>query len=138
MPLSEFNLIERYFTRDLCNQQKLFTTRYDPRNKNERIEDRDFASVKKQLLFMLTNRGLPLVEVVSSNYQNRGELLLRHIHYGADIDLHYAAGTMKNLVTIWTCPVNLEAQIDGKAKLFTHDGEKFGEKAVEKAAEKTE
>jgi len=135
---NDITFIERFFTRDLCNQQKLFTSRYDPRSKNERIEDRDFASVKKQLLFMLTNRGLPLIEVVSSNYQNRGELFLRHVHYGADIDLHYAAGTMKNLATIWTRPVNLEAQIDGKPKLFTHDGEKFGEKAVEKAAEKTD
>jgi hypothetical protein len=30
---------------------------------------------------------------------------------------------------IWTRPVNLEAQIEGQPRLFTHDGDTFEEKA---------
>ncbi len=125
---NDITFIERFFTRDLCNEQKLFTSRHDPRSKTERIEDRDFESVRKQLLFMLTNRGLPVIDVVSSNFENRGELLLQHTHYGVDLDLRYAADTMKNLARIWTRPVNLKTVVDGKEKLFTHNGETFGER----------
>jgi len=125
---NDLTFIDRFFTRDVCMEQKLFTTRPDPRSGEQRIAERDFEKVKAQMLFMLNNLGRPVIEVVASNYENRGELLLRHQHYGADLDLGYAQETLKNLSGIWRRPVHIETTVDNKPKQLSHDGEKFGQR----------
>jgi stage V sporulation protein R len=127
---NDVTFIDTFFTRELCAEQKLFTTRRDGQSEKEGIESRDFAAVKKQLLFMLSNMGRPVIEVVSNNFENRSELLLRQQHYGIDLDLRYAKETLKNLALIWTRPVHLETSLGGKAKLISHTGEGFEEREI--------
>ena len=57
---------------------------------------REFKKVKDQLLKMLTNRGQPVIVVEDGNFENRSELLLRHIHEGADLDGGQARDTLRN------------------------------------------
>ena len=47
---------------------------------------REFKKVKEKLLKRLTNFGQPVIVVVDGNFENRGELLLRHQHEGTDLE----------------------------------------------------
>ncbi len=130
---NDVTFIDAFLTRELCNEQKLFTYKKDPQTGEARIEARDFETVKAKLLFMLTNMGEPVIEVVDGNFENRSELLLRHVHYGVDLDLNFARETLKNLARIWTRPVHIETLVDGKKRLLSHDGGTFAQKEIEES-----
>ena len=63
-----------------------------------------------------------MIEVEEINYKNRGELLLRHIHQGVDLDVNYAAETLKNIHYIWKRPVNIITESEGNAQIVSFDG----------------
>jgi stage V sporulation protein R len=56
------------------------------------------------------------------NFKNRGELLLRHVHQGVDLDLNYAAETLKNIYYLWKRPVNISTTQEGVETFVSFDG----------------
>jgi stage V sporulation protein R len=62
------------------------------------------------------------VEVVDGNYDNRGELLLRHHHEGVDLKMDWARDTLENVCALWTRPVHLETAVDEKGVRLSFDG----------------
>ena len=86
--------------------------------------------MKDKLLFPLTNFGQPFIFVEDGNFENRGELLLRHRHEGIDLQIDHARETLTALVRIWRRPVNLLTAVDGKQKLFRFDGKEQVEKSL--------
>ena len=89
--------------------------------------------MKKKLLFQLTNMGQPVIEVEDANFENRGELLLRHLHECIDLHDEYARETMTNLHKIWKRPVHVATRRGSKGVLLTHDGQKHTERSFEVA-----
>ena len=77
------------------------------------------------LLTQLSNFGSPVIEVESGNFQNRGELLLRHVHQGVDLDFGYASDTLRNLYAIWKRPVNITSRQDEQNITLSFDGKEF-------------
>ena len=71
-----------------------------------------------------------VIEVVDANHMNRGELYLKHRHEGTDLQVNLATDTLRNLATIWSRPVHIETEIEGRRKLFSHDGNKHGERTL--------
>jgi stage V sporulation protein R len=122
---NDITFIDEFFTEEFCQRQNLFTYRYNPRTGRNEIETREFEAIKTKLLLSLTNFGSPVIEVESSNYANRGELLLRHVHQGVDLDLAHATDTMRNLYAVWKRPVNLATHYDDKEVKFLFDGEEL-------------
>ncbi len=84
--------------------------------------------MKERLLFRLTNFGDPFVYVVDGNFENRGELLLKHQHEGADLKLDHARDTLANLERCWKRPVNLQTTMEGKSVLLRYDGKDHSER----------
>ena len=76
----------------------------------------------------LTNFGSPVIEVGDSNFNNRGEMLLKHIHQGVDLDLNFASETMKNIYAIWKRPINLQTHYDDNEIIYTFDGKEMKQK----------
>ena len=91
---------------------------------------------RKQLLFRLTNHGQPFIYVEDGNFENRGELLLRHKHEGTDLRVDYARDTLANLNRVWKRPVNLLSRLDGKGKILRFDGRDHTEKGADYPADK--
>jgi stage V sporulation protein R len=58
--------------------------------------------------------------VFDANFENRGEMLLIHKHLGADLDLKYARETMRSIFSIWTRPVHIETEVEGRKRFFTY------------------
>jgi stage V sporulation protein R len=125
---SDVMFIDEFFTEDFCREQLFFTYGWNERNSQWEIQSRQFKQIKNQLLTMLTNFGNPFIYVEDGNFQNRGELLLKHRHEGTDLRMDWARDTLVNLYKVWRRPTNLKTKVDGNGKLFTFDGKEHAEK----------
>jgi stage V sporulation protein R len=100
----------------------MFVYGFNRRTGQYEINTRAFPEIKKKLLFQLTNWGQPIIHVADGNFENRGELLLDHLHEGVDLQPNYTAETMKNLYVLWSRPINLKTVMDGQGKIYRFDG----------------
>lgn len=124
---NDITFIDEFFTQEFCERMQLFTYKYNPRTGRNEIETRDFETIKNKLLSQLTNFGSPIIEVESANFRNRGELLLRHVHQGVDLDMAQAADTMANIYAIWKRPVSIVTVSEDKEMSYTYDGHSLTE-----------
>ncbi len=122
---NDLTFIDTFFTQEFCERQQLFTYNYNPRTGRNEITSRDFQAIKSKLLTGLTNFGTPVIEIVDANFENRGELLLKHKHLGFDLDFNYAAETLKNIHAIWKRPVNIETISEGKSFIISFNGKEI-------------
>ncbi len=123
--------IDEFFTEEFCRQEKFFAFNFNERSGNYEIESREFKKVKEKLLFRLTNFGQPFIFVEDGNYENRGELLLRHRHEGIDLKMDQARDTLEALARVWKRPVNLLGRVENKGKLLRYDGKEHSEKSAD-------
>lgn len=119
---NDIGFIDEFMTQDFAREHKLFTFNYDSSGNVYRISGRDFAEIKKTLLFRLTNLGSPRIRILDGNFQNKGEIYMEHCYEGVPLRADYAKETMANIYAIWTRPVHL-GTFDGDRKiLLTFDG----------------
>jgi stage V sporulation protein R len=114
--------IDEFLTPEFAIEHKLFTYAWSNRNDRYEIDSREFKAIKEKLLFQLTNFGNPFIYVEDANWENRGELLLKHDHRGVDLRADYARETLTALVRLWKRPVCLATELDGKHVLLRYDG----------------
>jgi stage V sporulation protein R len=126
---NDVTFIDEFFTEDFCRDERFFTFAWNERAGSWEIQSREFQKVKQKLLFQLTNFGHPFIYVEDANFENKGELLLRHQHEGSDLRLDQARDTLCNLERVWRRPVNLHTRVDGKGKMLRYDGRDHSEKA---------
>lgn len=122
---NDVTFIDEFLTPDFCERQGIFTYKYNPRTGRNEIDSREFSEIKSKLLSSLTNFGQPVIEVESGNYKNRGELLLRHVHMGVDLDMNYAKETLRNIHAIWKRPVNILTLQEEQGVNLVYDGREF-------------
>ncbi len=128
---NDITFIDEFFTLEFCVEQKFYQFGFQDRTGNWEIMSREHKKVKDQLLKMLTNRGQPVIVVEDGNFENRSELLLRHIHEGADLDGGQARDTLRNAAKLWTRPVSLLTKVDGKGKLLRCEDGNISERSAE-------
>jgi len=126
--------LDEFLTPEFCVEQRLFVTKEDPATHKPTFSSRQFSEIKQALLFHFTNGGRPVIELVDSNYANRGELLLRHRHVGVDLRWDWAGEVLENLTLLWRRPVRLETVRKGKPVRLGHDGSDASEEDLEQAA----
>jgi stage V sporulation protein R len=119
---NDLTFIDEFLTLDFVRDHKMFRFGYNPGSEAYEIESREFPKVKQQLLQSLTNRGRPIISVVDGNYRNRGELYLRHDFCGVELQMDYAADTLKNLERLWSRPVHLETVLENAKAVLSFDG----------------
>jgi stage V sporulation protein R len=128
---NDVTFIDEFLTPEFCIDQQMFSFRYNRDTDLYEIASREFKEIKEKLLFRLTNFGQPFIYVEDGNYNNRGELYLRHRHEGVDLKMDYARDTMRNIHKIWTRPVCLETMVDDKKRLIMFDGKDFSERKLD-------
>jgi stage V sporulation protein R len=128
---NDLTFLDEYLTPDFCIEHKLFGFDFNPKTGNYEIVTRDFQIIKQKLLAALTNLGQPTIYVEDGNFENRGELFLRHQHEGIDLRLDWARDTLQNLSAVWRRPVNLLTTVDGKGRLLVFDGKEHKDRSVE-------
>ncbi|MBK6849920.1 MAG: SpoVR family protein [Proteobacteria bacterium] len=120
--------IDEFFTEEFCREQLFYAFGWNERSSQWELQSRQFQQIKAKLLAMLTRQGHPLIEVEDGNFENRGELLLRHRHDGVDLRLDWARDTLVNLHRIWRRPVSLATRVEDLPKLLRFDGRDHSEK----------
>jgi stage V sporulation protein R len=128
---NDVTFIDEFLTPEFVLENKLFTFRYNRDTDLYEIASREFREIKEKLLFRLTNFGQPFISIEDANYNNRGELYLKHRHEGVDLQMDYARDTMRNLYKIWTRPIYLETIIEDRKRLISFDGRNLGERRME-------
>jgi stage V sporulation protein R len=127
---NDMTFIDEFLTEEFCREQKLFTYSLNERNNRYEVADRGFQAVKEKLLFQLTNMGHPHISVVDANYENRGELLLRHRFDGLELRKDYATATLEALHRVWSRPVHIETIAAQAPLLISFDGARHSERAL--------
>jgi len=128
---NDITFLDEFFTLEFCIEQKFYSFGFSERSGNWEIMSREFKKVKDQLLRMLTNRGQPVIVVEDGNFENKSELLLRHIHEGIDLDGGQARDTLRNASRVWTRPVSLLTKIEGKGKILRCEDGNLSERSAE-------
>ncbi len=128
---NDITFLDEFFTLEFCIDQKFYAFGFQERTGNWEIMSREFKKVKDQLLKMLTNRGQPVIVVEDGNFENRSELLLRHIHEGTDLDANQARDTLRNGAKLWTRPVSLLTKVEGKGKLLRCEDGNISERSAD-------
>jgi stage V sporulation protein R len=124
---NDVTFIDTFLTEEFCVKNRMFVYKFNRKTQRYEIDTRDFKQIKRQLLFQLTNWGQPIIEVVDGNHENRGELLLRHLHEGIDMQPDYMEETIKNCFALWARPVNLATVMDEEPRVYRFDGQEFKE-----------
>lgn len=119
---NDLMFVDEFLTLDFCRQHKLFSFGYEADTDTYNIESREFPKIKERLLYNLTNMGRPFIAVRDGNYKNRGELFLEHQHNGVDLQIAWARDTLANLYRLWTRPVHIETNLEGKTATLSFDG----------------
>lgn len=122
---NDVTFIDEFLTEDFCIRNKMFVYKLNKETNRFEVDTRDFKAIKAQLLFQLTNFGQPIIKIENANFENRGELLLRHVHEGLDLQPNYMDATMKNLNLVWKRPVNIITLMDNEPQLFRFDGKEY-------------
>ena len=86
--------------------------------------------IKSKLLTGLTNFGQPIIDVIDGNWENRGELLLRHAHDGVDLQQDWARDTLENMYRLWRRPVAIASKVENKGVVLRWDGQSHSEKST--------
>ncbi len=127
---NDVTFLDEFLTYDFVRDQKLFAFGYNPHHRRYEIESRKFHDVKKQLLTQMTNMGQPVIRIVDANDNNRGELLLEHVHEGVDLDPAYTKEVLTNLHYLWKRPTAVLTRTEDKLLRASYDGSEFKEEEV--------
>ena len=123
--------LDEFLTPEFCIEQKLFTFKHNSDTDIYEIVSRNFPDIKAKLLGNLTNFGQPFIYVEDGNYNNRGELYLRHRHEGVDLKHDYARDTLRNIWKVWSRPVHLETIVEDKRKILSFDGKDWADRKMD-------
>jgi stage V sporulation protein R len=127
---NDMNFIDDFLTEEFCREHKLFSYRLNPKTGYYEIDGRSPAKIKEKLLFSLTNLGYPYITVVDGNYQNRGELYLKHRYDGVELRLDHARATIENIYKLWNRPVHLQTVIGDAHTLLSFGPHGYREQAM--------
>ena len=122
---NDVTFIDEFLSEDFCVRNKMFVYKLNKETGRFEVNTRDFKAIKAQLLFQMTNFGQPIIKIENANFENRGELLLQHVHEGLDLQPNYMDATMQNLFKLWKRPINMMTVMDNQAQLFRFDGTEY-------------
>lgn len=122
---NDVTFIDQFLTEDFCVRNKMFVYKFNKKTNKFEVDTRDFKAIKAQLLFHMTNFGQPIIRIEDANFENRGELLLTHLHEGIDMQPDFMSETLKNVFKVWKRPVNIATVMDEAPQLFRFDGKEY-------------
>lgn len=119
---NDISFLRNYLTRELVEDMDLYL--YKKAGYDWKIVDKEWENVRDAIVNSLTNCGYPYIVVLDGDFNKRGELYLKHIYEGAELDVVYLEKTLPHVFTLWGRPAHLETVLDDKPVLFSYNGEK--------------
>ncbi|GGE43932.1 stage V sporulation protein R [Pullulanibacillus camelliae] len=126
---SDISFIRNYLTHEIVANEDLFM--YKKVGDELKITSKDFAGIRDELIHSRLNGGYPYIVVTDSNYQNKGELYLKHDFEGTELDLNDLEKVLHYLYELWGSVVNLETRVEDHQVIFSCDGTSVQKKRAE-------
>ena len=123
---NDISFLRNYLNRKLIEELDLYL--YQKVGTDWLIVEKDWEKVRDGLVTSLANCGFPYLMVCDGNYGGRGELLLKHLYEGRELDVPYLEKTLPYVNLLWGCPVHLETVIKENPMVFSSDGKKITHK----------
>jgi stage V sporulation protein R len=117
---NDVSLIRNYMTEKLVEELDLYL--YERQGDEWVIVDKDWRNVRDNMVAQMANFGNPTIVVESGDYRHNGELYLRHIHSGQDLDEVYAEKTLEYVYALWGKPVYLETMLEDERIVYSYTG----------------
>lgn len=118
---NDVSFLRNYLTEDLVEELDLYLYRRE--GDQWVIVEKDWEKVRDTMVAGLTNFGQPYIVVEDGDYQNNGELLLRHAFEGQELDLGYARRTLEQVFHLWGRTVSLATERESKPTILRFDGQ---------------
>lgn len=125
---NDLSFIRNYLTKELVEELDLFV--FKKVYTKWQVIDTEWEKVREGLISLLVNGGYPYITVQDANYNKNGEIYLKHLHEGRDLDLYYLEKTLPYVFRLWGKTVRFESMIEGKKVLFSFNGEKIEKKVL--------
>ncbi|ABO50522.1 SpoVR family protein [Desulforamulus reducens MI-1] len=123
---NDISFLRNYLTKELVEELDLYL--YRKIGHEWKIVEKNWEKVRDHLVYSMTNSGFPVIMVENGDYEQRGELYLKHAFEDRELDIKYLEKTLVHIFNLWNRPVYIETEIDNKAALFSFDGAKGSRK----------
>lgn len=120
---NDASFIDEIVDEEFAQRNELFLFGRNSRTGRTEVVDRGWRQVKERLLQELAWGGLPQIELVDENFEDRGELCFVHHHDGRDLQLAHAGETLKSVARLWQKPVHLVTLEEGQGRRLSSDGQ---------------
>ncbi len=118
----DISFIRNYLTEDLVRQLDMYT--FGKQGNDWVITQKQWELVRDQLALSRVNGGFPYLIVQDGDYLRSGELYIKHLYEGLELDVKYVEKTLPYVFTIWGKNVHIETTLDGRSVVFSYDGKK--------------
>lgn len=119
---TDMSFLRNYLTKDLVHNLDLYL--YQKVGNEWRIVEKDWEKVRDLLCAVRVNGGMPVLYVEEGDYNQNGELYVKHAYEGVELDLKHLEKTLPYLQQLWGRTCHLQTVIEGRDVLFTSDGKK--------------
>lgn len=126
---NDISFMNNYLNKQFVEEEDLYI--YKKIGFEWKIVEKDWEKVRDVITANLINGGFPYIVVEDGDFGKRGELYLKHIFEGAELDIFYLEKTLPHVFNLWGRTVHLETVIDNKKVLFSCGGEKVSKKLIE-------
>jgi len=123
---NDISFLRNYLSKDLIEEMDLYL--YKKQGTDWKVVEKDWEVVRDVIVSSLTNCGFPYIVVEDGDYGKQGDLYLKHIYEGVEMDVFYLEKTLPCVYQIWGRKVHIETIIDSKNVVFSFNGEKIGKK----------
>lgn len=132
---NDITFIDTFLTEEFVNDEEYFSYEYNPQTNQNEVSSTSLEDVKKKLLLQITNGGKPTIVASDNNFNNSGELLLKHKYNGIPLDLDQANKVLERTFELWGKPVNLktidkDAEGNETGKIIRYNGEKINSREI--------
>lgn len=123
---SDLSFIRNYLTKQLTDDLDLYV--FEKKGPEWKITDKSWESIRDQLVYSRVNGGFPYLVVEDGDFQRNGEMYLKHVYEGIELDLKYLEKTLPYVYQLWGKTIHLETTVEDKKVVFTYDGKKHQRK----------
>lgn len=133
---NDITFIDAFLTEEFIDKEEYFAYEFNPQNEQFEVSGSDLDSVKQKLLLQITNGGKPTIHASDKNYNNAGELLMKHQYNGIPLDIEQSEAVLKRVFNLWGRPVNLKTidkdpEGNEQGIILRYDGESIEEEETD-------
>lgn len=125
---SDISFIRNYMTKQLTEDLDLYV--FEKKGPEWKITDKSWENIRDQLVFARVNGGSPYLVVEDGDYLRTGEMVIKHMYEGIELDLKYMERTLPYVYQLWGRAVHLETIVEDKKVMFSYDGKKLHRRFV--------